>query len=417
MLPADRESMAGLIARLPEAERGRAVDKAARRLGVRPHDLRWAWPFWARPQQLIDYDAEWRVWAVIAGRGFGKTRLGAEATRDAARRYRWLSLVAPTADDVRDIMVEGESGLLRVCPPPERPAYQPSKRRLVFPNGARASLFTADEPERLRGKQHQWVWADEVASWRYPDSWDQILMGLRLPPDPRLVMTGTPKPVRIIRDVLRDPTARIVRGASYDNRANLDRAWFEKIISRYEGTRLGRQELHAELLDDVPGALWTRDTIPPPVAPPAWDSLSRVVLALDPAATDGEGAAEMGIILAGLGWDGRGYVLGDFTTRAAPSAVVRRIGTLCATYPVDMVIAEVNNGGDWIKEMLETAIRVQVRVVHASRGKRTRAEPVAAQYEQGKWVHAPVQQARDGDRGPIPPLAALEDQLYSTQLS
>lgn len=330
-----------------------------------------------------------------------------------ARRYRWVSYIGATADDVRDIMVEGESGILAICPKHERPTYYPSKRRLVFPNGCRVTLFTADEPERLRGKQHQAAWADEPASWRYPESWDQLMFGLRLPPDPRVVVTGTPKPVRIIRELLTDPTATVVTGSSYDNRGNVDPAWFADLVSRYEGTRIGRQELLAQLLDDVPGALWTHSTIPPDGQPPDWGDLAQVVLALDPAVASAEDSAEMGIILAARNWDGAGHVLGDYSLRGTPNEVCARVAQLCESYPIDVVVAEGNNGGDWIKSMLDTALRgvVPVEVVHASRGKRTRAEPTAAQYEQGKWRHTPIQQPTMGYRGPVGPLDTLCDQM------
>jgi len=187
---------------------------------------------------------------VMAGRGFGKTRVGAEEIRRAARRVRFPNIIGATADDARDIMIEGESGILAVCPPHERPAYQPSKRLLDWPNGARSLIFTADEPERLRGKQHEWLWADEVAAWRYPESWDQAMYGLRLGENPQAIVTTTPKPTRLIRELVANPHCVVTRGSTYDNRDNLAEGFFSEIITKYEGTRMGRQELMGELLAD-----------------------------------------------------------------------------------------------------------------------------------------------------------------------
>ena len=224
--------------------------------------LLYDWSFWARPEQLPP-PGDWRVWLLLAGRGFGKTRTGAELIRArvAARTARRIALVAPTAADARDVMVEGESGILAISPPWDRPRYEPSKRRLTWPNGAVATLFSADEPERLRGPQHDAAWCDELGSWRYPEAWDMLMFGLRLGPDPRVVVTTTPRPTKLIRALLADPTAVVTRGSTYENRANLAPAFLDQIIRKYEGTRLGRQELDAELLDDVPGALWTRGII------------------------------------------------------------------------------------------------------------------------------------------------------------
>jgi hypothetical protein len=186
----------------------------------------------------------------MAGRGFGKTRIGAEETRKAAKRIRFPNIIGATADDARDIMIEGESGILAVCPPWERPEYRPSKRCLDWPSGARTLIFTADEPERLRGKQHEWLWPDEVAAWRYPEAWDQAMFGLRLGENPQAVVTTTPKPTRLIRELVASPYTRVTRGSTYDNVDNLAPAFADEIIRKYEGTRLGRQELAGELLED-----------------------------------------------------------------------------------------------------------------------------------------------------------------------
>lgn len=200
---------------------------------------------------------DWRTWLLLMGRGAGKTRAAAEWVRrrvesGAARR---LALVGATAADVRDTMVDGESGILAISPPWSRPRYEPTKRRLTWPNGARATTFTADEPDRLRGPQHDGAWCDEVASWRYPEAMDNLLFGLRLGDDPRLCVTTTPKPVRLVIDLIDDPTTAVVRGTTYENRAHLATSFFERIVTKYEGTRLGQQELLAEVLE-VSDGVW-----------------------------------------------------------------------------------------------------------------------------------------------------------------
>src|SRR6185437_10081925 len=208
------------------------------------------WRFWARDEQLPP-PGDWRVWLLLAGRGFGKTRTGAELVqaRVKAHRARRIALVAPTAADARDVMVEGASGLLAIAPPRDRPLYEPSKHRLTWPNGAVATTFSADEPERLRGPQHDFAWCDELAAWRYPEAWDMLMFGLRLGDDPRAVVTTTPRPTKLIRGLIADPKIVVSRGTTAENRANLAPAFLDQIVRRYQGTRLGRQELDAEILD------------------------------------------------------------------------------------------------------------------------------------------------------------------------
>jgi phage terminase large subunit-like protein len=311
---------AGWLASLPEALRNELVASLS---PAEARALLYDWPFWARPNQLPP-DGDWRVWLLLAGRGFGKTRTGAEMirARAIARTARRLALVAPTAGDVRDVMVEGESGILAISPPWERPRYEPSKRRLTWPNGAIATLFSADEPERLRGPQHDAAWCDELASWRYPEAWDMLMFGLRLGSDPRVVVTTTPRPTKLLRDLIADPAAVVTRGTTYENRANLAAAFFGQIIRKYQGTRLGRQELDAELLEDVPGALWNRGMIESARAR-VGPTLVRVVVAIDPAVSSKEGADETGIIVAGKDEDGRGWVLADASGRYQPTEWAR----------------------------------------------------------------------------------------------
>jgi predicted phage terminase large subunit-like protein len=344
--------------------------------------------FWARPKQLPP-EGDWSVWFILAGRAFGKTRSGAEFVRAEveAERAGRIALVAPTAADTRDVIAEGDAGILAVCPPWNRPKYEPSKRRITWPNGAQATLFSADEPERLRGPQHDCFWADELAAWNYPEAaWDNLMLGLRIGERPRGVVTTTPKPIDIVKDLLQRSDVAVTRGSTYENRANLAPAFFDQIIRKYEGTRVGLQELHAEILADVEGALWTRAMIgygEPPLV------LDRVVVAIDPAVTAGEHADWTGIVVAGVDYRGVGYVLDDLSCKMSPDAWATRAVRAYHDYRADRIIAEVNNGGDLVRTVLHTVDpRVSYGAVHASRGKRTRAEPVAALYEQGKVIHA-----------------------------
>ncbi len=365
-------------------------------------DLLWDWQFWARPEQVPPI-GDWRVWLVMAGRGFGKTRTGAEWIRQSAKRFRLVNIVGATTDDARDIMIEGESGILAICPRDERPVYLPSKRRLEWPNGARTLIFTADEPDRLRGKQHERLWCDEVASWRLGvEAWDQAMFGLRLGADPRCVATTTPKPVTIIRELLTlqdGGGVTVTRGSSYDNASNLAPAFFSQIVRKYEGTRLGRQELAGELLEDVEGALWNLDAIDRHRidAVPAGVSLVRVVVAVDPPGT--ATGAECGIVVVAKGSDGRGYVLDDCSRRGTPNEWAGATIAAFDEYHADAVVIEVNQGGEMATNTLQTRrATLPVKPVHASRGKATRAEPVSSLYEQGRVSHV----------GAFP---ALEDQM------
>lgn len=346
------------------------------------------WPHWARDKQLPP-PGTWRVWLMLAGRGFGKTRTGAEWIRAGveAGECGRIGLIAPTAADARDVMVEGESGLLAVCPPWAYPQYEPSKRRVTWPNGAIATLFSADEPERLRGPQHDRLWCDEIRAWRYPEAFDMAMLGLRLGDDPRCAVTTTPRVSPLVKRLLNDPTVEVTRGSTYENRANLAGAFFTQIAGQYEGTRLGRQELYAELLEDVPGALWKRDTIEAGRWHTAPD-LIRVVVAIDPAVTAKEESDETGIVIAGMDGDGQGYVLGDESLRASPHVWASAAVKAYAAHHADRIIAEANNGGEMVEYTLRTVDEnVPVKLVHASRGKQTRAEPVAALYEQGRVHH------------------------------
>lgn len=341
---------------------------------------------WARPNQ-VPPGGDWRYWLLLAGRGFGKTRVGAETVREWSEIYPRIHLVGPTAADVRDVMIQGDSGLMNCFPREHRPLYEPSKRLVTFASGAVAYAFSADEPERLRGPQCASFWADEVAAWRFPEAWDNLLFGFRLGNNPRGVITTTPKPTKLIKDMVTDPHTVITRGSSYDNRANLAPAFFDAIIRKYEGTRLGRQELLAEILEDLPGALWTLAMIERSrVAgiPQMW----RVVVAIDPAVTATEGSDETGIVVVGVGPGPQLYVLEDSSRRATPGEWAREAVRLLVKWKADRIVAEVNNGGDLVEANLRgVSPMLPYRAVRASRGKATRAEPVAAMYEQNRVHH------------------------------
>jgi phage terminase large subunit-like protein len=322
----------------------------------------------------------------MAGRGFGKTRVGAEWVREQVHHFQHVNIIGPTADDARDVMVEGESGILSICRDDERPRYLKGERKLRWPTGAETLIFTADEPERLRGKQHQKLWADEGAAWRYSEeAWTQAMLGLRLPPEPSVLLTTTPRPIKLVRDLLADDTCAVTTGTTYDNRANLAPSFYEHIIKLYEGTRLGLQELEARLLDDNPDALWQRhkiDELRVRKAP----KLKRIVVGVDPQAeTTG---AETGIVVAGLGMDGHGYVLGDYSLRSTPAEWAAKVVAAYNEFGADRIVAEVNQGGAMVEHTVRTADKsVAYKGVRAARGKATRAEPISALYEQGRVHH------------------------------
>lgn len=360
--------------------------------------LKYDWAFWARDKQRLPKDPFF-VWVILAGRGFGKTRTGAETVREWVKTNRYVNLIGATADDARDIMIEGESGIMSICPNGERPEYKPSMRRLDWPNGAQSLIFTADEPNRLRGKQHYKIWADEVASWRYDDSWDQAMMGLRLGDNPQCVVTTTPKPRKLILDLLEDERNIITTGTTYENRANLADGFLDYVITKYEGTRLGRQELEAEILKDNPGSLWKRDVIDAHRVTKHPD-LTRVVVAVDPTAS--ATGDEAGIITAGER-DQHYYTLADDSRQGSPHEWATAAVTAYHLHQADVIVAEKNNGGDMVEAVIKQVDpTVNVKLVWASRGKVTRAEPVAAVAEQGRDHHV----------GYFP---ALEDELCMWQ--
>lgn len=346
------------------------------------------WSEWGREKQQ-EPEGDWRTWLLLAGRGFGKTRTGSEWIRKNVEegKARRIALVAPTAADARDIMIEGESGILTISPPWDRPIYEPSKRRLTWKNGAIATAYSADEPERLRGPNHDLAWADELCSWRRPLAWDMLLFGLRIGVNPRAIITTTPKPTKILKEIIKESTTHITKGTTYENEDNLAQVFLDHILNKYGGTRLGRQELDAEILDDTQGALWNRDKIDELKVDYA-PELIRIIVAIDPAVSTNKTSNETGIIVAGLGADGHGYILDDLTIKASPAEWAKKAIGAFHNWQADKIIAESNNGGDMVKFTLGTIDKtVPIRLIHAARGKQTRAEPISALYDQGKVHH------------------------------
>ena len=359
------------------------------------------WEVWGRRDQQSPPGA-WKTWLILAGRGWGKSRTGAEWVRAMATsgRARRIALVARTAADVRDVLVEGESGLLAIHRADERPMWEPSRRRLTWPNGAIATTYSAEEPDQLRGPQHDAAWCDELAAWRYPDAWDQLQMGLRLGTDPRVVVTTTPRPTPLVRALALASTTHVTRGRTRDNERNLAPGVVTTLTARYGSTRLGRQELDGEILDDAPGALWRLSQFDAARVDAAPD-LRRVVVAIDPAVTAHEGSDETGIVVAGIGLDGRVYVLEDVSGTYPAEQWARRAVEAFRRHRADRIVCEVNNGGDLVEGTLRAVDRsVPVKQVRATRGKALRAEPVAALYEQGRASH-------------VGALSRLEDQCAS----
>ena len=379
--------MVAKLAKLPKEVRNDFIDSLSE---DEIKGVLYNWEWWARPEQLEPV-GDWTFWLVKAGRGFGKTRTGAEWIRKREEQgFNRIGLIAPTAADCRDIMIEGESGILAVSPPWNRPLYEPSKRRLTWPSGIIATTYSAEEPDRLRGPQHEILWCDEIGHWKYPEAWDMAKLGLRLGSNPQAIITTTPKPVRIVRELIKDKDCVMTGGNTYENIVNLAASFYKTIVSKYEGTRLGRQEIHAELLEDTPGALWTRKIIEDLRVKKA-PELVRIVVAIDPAVTSGEESSETGIIIGGLGVDGHGYVLQDLSCRLRPNMWAKRAIDGYENWEADRIIGEVNNGGDLVEAIIRTIDEdIPYQKVWASRGKRTRAEPISALYEQGKIHHVGI---------------------------
>lgn len=369
----------------------------------------YSWSIHGRPEQQIPPGA-WHAWLCLAGRGWGKTRTGGQYANDEAKRLPGSrgALVGATAADVRDVMINGESGILAKSPPWFRPTYEPSKRLLTWPNGTIATTYSAEEPDRLRGPQHHWYWADELAAWQYPEAWDMLMFGMRLGLHPRGIVTTTPRPTPEIRALVKDSSTHLYEHAlsTYDNEDNLPESFLHTIVAKYEGTRLGRQELYAEILDDTPGALWKRATIEAGRVK-SHPELKRVIVAIDPAVSTKDNSAETGIVVVGIGDcackkgkpEVHGFVIQDDSGNYTPLEWAKKAIGAYRELGAHRIIAEVNNGGDLVISNIESVDpTVHPFPVHATDGKRTRAEPVAGLYEQGRIHHVGV-------------LSKLEDQM------
>jgi len=395
----DRDVIAELAA-LSEARRATLIGRLS---AAERHELHDRWEIWAHPGQhlaagtLADWGADagkrdWRIWVILAGRGFGKTRAGAEWVSQVARDNPGarIALVGATIDDVRRVMIEGESGLLAVARDDEAPVWRAGLGELRFGNGALASAYSAEAPEGLRGPEHHVAWCDEIAKWRNGNAtWDNLMMGMRLGTLPRIVVTTTPRPVALLRRILALPGVVRSQGRTVDN-MHLPASFVEAVTASYAGTRLGRQELDGELIEDVAGALWTRALVEAQrvaVAP----EVTRVVVGVDPPAgsvSGGPGDA-CGIVAVALGVDGFGYVLEDASVSgASPEGWARAVADCADRHKADRVIAEANQGGKMVESVLVGADRAMpIRLVHATQGKVARAEPVAALYERGRAWH------------------------------
>lgn len=347
--------------------------------------------FHARPNQIAP-DGDWDIWMALAGRGFGKTRMGSEWVKEkvASGQAKRIALIAETAADCRDVIVEGESGILSVYPDGQGPLYEPSKRRLTWPNGAVATLFNATEPSQLRGPNFDLAWSDELAKWRYArQTWDQLQFALRIGDNPQQIVTTTPRPIDLVKAIVAGEEGKvsITVGSTMENAANLSPKFLKKIRAKYEGTRLGRQELNAEILGDIPNALWSLQTIDLYRVRSMPDDLDRIVVAVDPAITNTERSDEHGIVAVGArGQDG--YVLQDASISGTPQEWARRAIACYDEMEADCVVVEVNQGGDMVASTIRT-IRdnIPIREVRATRGKHLRAEPISSLYQQGRIHH------------------------------
>jgi phage terminase large subunit-like protein len=403
-----------LLASKPEGARQRILSTLS---DDQVQALRYDWRFWGRPSQFAPDDPDWLIWLLMTGRGFGKTRSGAEFINERAfqgGKQRWIALIGATPADVRDYQIErGPSAILRVSPPWFRPAYFPSKRLLLWPNGAHATVFSGEKPEGLRGFSGDTAWGDEFAKWRHPEeALDNLLFGMREAKvsSPQICLTTTPKPLAILKELVKDPDVRTIGGTSYENRENLDPRWFAKVIAKVEGTSLGLQEVQGKLLDEMPGAKWKRAWIDDHRHQGRHPDLLRIVVAVDPPGSSRKGGAECGILVGGIARLAgvlHGFVLEDGTLRATPAYWGRAAVRAFWKWRADRLVAEKNYGGEMVEHTIRTVpkddearagLDVAYKHVSATRGKVVRAEPIAALYEKGRIHHC----------GAFP---ALEDEL------
>ena len=393
------KSLAQLIAAMSDEEKAQVL------AGLDPEALQWDWSFWGRPEQQRPEGNDWNIWMYLAGRGAGKTRTAAEWVREEAKYttngQRRFALVARTAADVRDVIVEGESGIINVTPPSERPLYEPSKRRLTWPNGNTATCFTADEPDSLRGPQFTHAWGDEVAAWRQtPDgagltAFENLRIGTRLGSNPKIMVTTTPKRVPLLYELLREADANpgkviITKGSTMDNTGNLSQAYMDGILGVYEGTRLAAQELYGEMLSDVEGALWTVELIDRTRQMSAMNAPLRVI-GVDPSVAENP-RDECGIVVVSSTADRdlykrQSWVLEDASILGSPDVWANRVVAMARKWGCP-VVAEVNQGGALVRNAINTIDpTVKVLEVHSKYGKALRAEPITLAYEQDRVHH------------------------------
>lgn len=362
-------------------------------------ELRYTWEFWARPEQ-IPPEGDWNTFLALAGRGWGKSRASVEWVREQVKRgHKRIAYVCATNSDVERVFVKGESGILNACWKHDKthkgkhlgvPEWSPTKRTLTWANGAKVECYSAQEPERLRGPQFSAAACDELCSWAYDEeTWSMLQFCLRLGKHPKVFIATTPKPTKLIRELIKKPTTLVVRGSTFDNAANLADTYLKAVKDQYEGTRLGRQELYAEIMEEAEGALWSTDMldacqIPQSELPP----LNRIVVSLDPAITANKESDMTGICVAGVDVNGKGYILGDYTDRLSPQGWASKAIELYHEFQADRIVAEKNQGGDMVRRTIEVEDEtVPIKLVHASRGKFARAEPISALYERGMVHH------------------------------
>ncbi len=383
---------------------GKDVAAILKQLGpAKAEELRYTWRFWARPNQIAP-DGDWNTLFINAGRGFGKTRAGVEWVREKVKDgHKRIAAIAATNSDIERVMVNGESGFLNCCwkgdktnkgEPMGFPLWSPTKRLLTWENGAYVQFFSAEEPERLRGPQFSAAWCDELAAWnRDQDTWDMLQFCLRLGKHPQTFVTTTPKPTKLVRGILKNPKTRVVTGSTFDNASNLAPTYIQAVKDQYEGTRLGRQEIYAEIMDEAAGALWNRailDACYVEIADPVEfaESLARVVVSVDPAVTANTESDLTGIIVVGMDINGVCYVLEDATERLSPEGWATKALEIYEKYKADRIVAERNQGGEMVRHTFKTVNEtIPIKLVHASRGKMARAEPVSSLYERGRVKH------------------------------
>ena len=385
-------------------EMGQDVTDVLSRLDPKKaEELRYNWKFWARPEQ-ISPEGDWNTWLILAGRGFGKSRAGTEWVREMVKQgHKRIALVTATNSDIERVAITGESGFLNSCWKGDKtykgeamglPNWSPTKRTLTWENGAQVQAFSAEEPERLRGPQFSAAYLDELCAWsKDRQTYEQLQFTLRLGKHPQICIATTPKPTKLIRGIIKNPKTVVTYGSTFDNSANLASSYLQAVKEQFEGTRLGRQELYAEILDESAGALWTRDMlaaceIEEEDSVEFAKTLARVVVAVDPAVSSNADSDMTGIVVAGVDINGVCYVLEDATDRLTPEGWASKAIDLYHKYGADRIVYERNQGGDMVRYTFKTVDEtVPLKAVHASRGKYARAEPVASLYERGRVKH------------------------------